>query len=133
MNGGADFRASGGLEEAENGGGLVLAWGRTLSRHRRIPYLHLSPVVSGRSTGRWKLAPCQNSERMVASSNAVAAASLQNSQEYSMKGRSRRARAMKRVTVSIGRKRENKRGEGRRLLFVGSGLLSQHRQETRGK
>ncbi len=28
---------------------------------------------------------------------------------------------------------KNKRGEGRRLLFVGSGLLSQHRQETRGK
>ncbi len=43
-------------------GGLVLARGRILSRHRRIPSLQLSPVVSGRSTGRWKLAPCQNSD-----------------------------------------------------------------------
>ncbi len=38
---------------------------------------------------------------MVASSNAVAAASLQNSQEYSGKGRSRWARAMKRAAISI--------------------------------
>ncbi len=34
-------------------GGLVLDRGWTLSRHRRIPSLQLSPVVSGRSTGRW--------------------------------------------------------------------------------
>ncbi len=33
--------------------GLVLDQGRTLSRHRRIPSLQHSPVVSGRSTGRW--------------------------------------------------------------------------------
>ncbi len=94
-NGGADFPANGGLEGAANGGrlgraadngGLDLARGRTLSRHRRIPSLHLSPVVSGRSTGRWKLAPCQNSERMVASSNAVAAASLQNSRSTRWSG-----------------------------------------------
>ncbi len=33
------------------GGGLVLDRGWTLSRHRRIPSLQLSTVVSGRSTG----------------------------------------------------------------------------------
>ncbi len=43
-----------GLAGAAEGSGLVLAWGRTLSRHRRIPSLHFSPVVSGRSTGRWE-------------------------------------------------------------------------------
>ncbi len=69
-NGGADFPANGGLGRAVDDGGLVPALARPLSRHRRIPSLQLSPVVSGRSTGRWKLAPCQNSERMVASSNA---------------------------------------------------------------
>ncbi len=47
------FPADGGLEGAADDGGLVLAWGRTLSRHRRIPSLHLIPVVSGRSTGQW--------------------------------------------------------------------------------
>ncbi len=62
-----DFGAAGVLERATTGGldggtaggfdgGLVLARGRTLSRHRRIPSLQLSPVVSERSTGRWKLA-----------------------------------------------------------------------------
>ncbi len=41
----------GGLGRAADDGRLVLARGRTLSRHRRTPSLHLSPVVSGRSTG----------------------------------------------------------------------------------
>ncbi len=91
-------------ERTADDGGLVQARGRTLSRHRRIPSCHLSPVVSGRSTGRWKLAPCQNSERMVASSNAVAAASLQNYCEYSPSGRSRQARAQNRAVVSIAAK-----------------------------
>ncbi len=109
-NGGGHFPTDGGITWAANGGGfgraadnggLVLARGRTLSRHRRIPTLHFSPVVSGRSTGRWALAPCQNSERMVASSSVVAAVSLQNSQEYSGNGRSWRARAMKWAATSI--------------------------------
>ncbi len=91
----------GGLGGAADDGRLVLARARTLSRHRRIPSLHFSPVVSGRSTGRWALAPCQNRDRMVASSNAVAAASPQNSREYAGKGRSRWARAMKRAVTSI--------------------------------
>ncbi len=65
----------------------------------------------------------KNSERMVASSSAVAVASLQNSQEYSTKGRCRRARAMKRAAVSIavGKKtqnEENKRGQGALLTFL---------------
>ncbi len=91
----------GGLGGAADDGRLVLARARTLSRHRRIPSLQHSPLVSGRSTGRWELALCQNRERMVASSNAVAAASPQNSREYSGKGRSRWARAMKRAATSI--------------------------------
>ncbi len=82
-DGSVNFPVDGGLGRATDYGWLVLAWGRTLSRHRRIPSLHLSPVVSGRSTGWWELAPCQNSERRVASSSAVAMVSLQNSQEYS--------------------------------------------------
>ncbi len=41
------------LAEAANGGGLVLAQARTLPRNRKTPSLQLSPVVSGRSTGRW--------------------------------------------------------------------------------
>ncbi len=127
----------GGLGGAVDDGRLVLAWGRTLSRHRRIPSLHFSPVVSGRSTGRWELAPCQNRERMVASSNAVTAASLQNSREYSRKGRSRWARAMKRAAISIaaGKKNRNNkklfkngktktREEKRRLLLFRLVLLS---------
>ncbi len=89
--GGLDCPADGCVRRALENGGLVLAQGRTLSRHQRIPSLHLSPVVSGRSTGRWELALCQNSERMVASSSA----SLQNAQEYRSNGRSRRPRAMK--------------------------------------
>ncbi len=40
------FPVDGGLERAA-AGGLVLDRGRTLSRHRRIPSLQLSPVVSG--------------------------------------------------------------------------------------
>ncbi len=109
-NGGGHFPANGGITRAANGDGfgraaddgrLVLARGRKLSRHRRIPSLQHSPVVSGRSRGRWELAPGQNRERMVASSNAVAAASPQNSREYSGKGRSRWARAMKRAAISI--------------------------------
>ncbi len=109
-NGGGHFPADGGITRVANGGGfrraadngrLVLARGRKLSRHRRIPSLQHSPVVSGRSRGRWELAPCQNRERMVASSNAVATASPQNSREYSGKGRSRWVRAMKRAAISI--------------------------------
>ncbi len=65
-------------------GWLVLAWGRTLSRHQRISFLQFSYVVSGRSMGWWELAPCQNSKRMVASLSAITAASQQNSQEYSI-------------------------------------------------
>ncbi len=127
----------GGLGGAADDGRLVLAWARTLSRHRRIPSLHFSPVMSGRSTGRWALAPCQNRERMVAPSNAVAAASPQNSREYSGKGRSRWARAMKRAATSIAagaRKQETKnffkngktkmREEKRRFLLYWSGILS---------
>ncbi len=98
--GGAAVRV-GGLGGAADDGRLVLARALTLSRHRRIPSLQHSPLVSGRSTGRWELALCQNRERMVASSNAVAAASPQNSREYSGKGRSRWARAMKRAATSI--------------------------------
>ncbi len=101
--------AAGRLGRAADDGGLVLARGRTLSRHRRIPSLHLIPVVSGRSTGWWKLAPCQNSERMVASSNAVAAASPQNSREYSPSGRSWQARAQNRAAVSIAAKGKTKK------------------------
>ncbi len=50
-----------GLRETDDGGHdfgatddsrLVLAWGRTLSRHRRIPFLQLNLLVSGRSTGQ---------------------------------------------------------------------------------
>ncbi len=52
-NGGLAFPTDGGLVKITNGDGLVMARGRTLSRHQRIPSLHLSPVVSGRSTGRW--------------------------------------------------------------------------------
>ncbi len=40
------FPVDGGLERAA-AGRLVLDRGRTLSRHRRIPSLQLSPVVSG--------------------------------------------------------------------------------------
>ncbi len=58
-DGSVEFPADGGLEEATDDGGLVLAWGRTLSRHQRIPSLHFSPVVSGRSMGRWEFALCQ--------------------------------------------------------------------------
>ncbi len=120
----------GGLGGAADDGRLVLARARTLSRHRRIPSLHFSPVMSGRSTGRWALAPCQNRERMVASSNAVAAASPQNSREYSGKGRSRWARAMKRAATSIAagarktrnnklfQKRENKNEGGETPLLT---------------
>ncbi len=100
--GGPAFTANGGgFRRAADDGGQVLARARTLSRHRRIPSLHFSPVVSGRSTGRWALAPYQNSERMVASSRPVAVASLQNSQEYSGKGRSRLERAMNSAPTSI--------------------------------
>ncbi len=94
-----------GGRRAADDGGLILTWGRIFSRHRRIPSLHLSPMVSGRSTGRWELAPCQNSVRMVASSRAVAAASLQNSQEYSTNGRSWLSRAMKQAAT--GKKNRN--------------------------
>ncbi len=59
---GLAFPADGEGRRAADDGGLILAWGRTFSRHRRIPSLHLSPVVSGRSMGRWELAPCQNIE-----------------------------------------------------------------------
>ncbi len=51
-NGGGEFPVDGGLKGAANGG-LVLAQARTLPRHRKIPSLQLSPVVSGRSTGWW--------------------------------------------------------------------------------
>ncbi len=91
----------GGLGGATDDGRRVLARGRTLSRHRRIPSLQHSPLESGRSRGRWELAQCKNRERMVASSNAIAAASPQNSREYSGKGRSWWARAMKRAAISI--------------------------------
>ncbi len=138
----------GGLGGAADDGRLVLARARTLSRHRRIPSLHFSPVVSGRSTGRWALAPCQDRERMVASSNAVAAASPQNSREYSGKGRSRWARAMKRAATSIAtgarktgnkklfQKRENKNGRRNAASYCfRSGILSGSRgsKETRRK
>ncbi len=43
---GLDFPTDGGGRRAADDGGLILAWGRTFSRHRRIPSLHLSPVVS---------------------------------------------------------------------------------------
>ncbi len=69
----------GGLAGAANDGGLVLARARTLPRHRKTPSLQLSPVVSGRFTGRWWLASSQNSLLRVASYHAVATASLQNS------------------------------------------------------
>ncbi len=127
----------GGLGGAADDGRLVLARARTLSRHRRIPSLHFSPVVSGRSTGRWALAPCQNRDRMVASSNAVAAASPQNSREYSGKGRSRWARAMKRAAIFIaagarktGNKKlfktsENKNEEEKRRFFCLGSLFCQ--------
>ncbi len=46
-DGGFDWGSADGLD-----GGLVLVQGRMLSRHRRIPSLQHSPVVSGRSTGR---------------------------------------------------------------------------------
>ncbi len=69
-DGGLDFPMKGGLEGAADGGmlesvvadgldwgwaisGLVLARAQTLPRHRKMPSLQLSPVVSGRSTGRW--------------------------------------------------------------------------------
>ncbi len=69
---------------------------------------------------------------MVASSNAVAAASPQNSREYSGKGRSRWARAMKRAATSIAAgarekqeiknfsKRENKNEGGETPLLTAS-------------
>ncbi len=104
-------------------GGLVLARGRTLSRHRRIPSLQHSPVVSGRSTGRCQLAPCQNSELMVASTRAVFVASPQNSRAYSANGRSRRAGATNRAAISM------PRGENKRETKN----FSQNGNKTRGK
>ncbi len=120
LGAGTGFAAGGGgLGGAADDGRLVLARGRKLSRHRRrIPSLQHSPLVSGRSTGRWELAPCQNRERMVASSNAVAAASPQNSREYSGKGRSRWARAMKRAAISIA---AGARKTGNKKLFKTGG------------
>ncbi len=120
----------GGFRRAADDGGQVLARARTLSGHRRIPSLHFSPVVSGRSTGQWALAPCQNSERMVASSRPVAVASLQNSQEYSGKGRSRWEREINSAATSIAvgkkigttknlsKKRKTKTREEKRRLFL---------------
>ncbi len=96
----------------------ALARSKKLSRHRRIPSLQHSPLVSGRSMGRWELAPCQNRERMVASSNAMAAASPQNSREYSGKGRSRWAREMKRAAISIA---AGARKTGNKKLFKTGG------------
>ncbi len=70
---------------------LVLDRGWTLLRHRRIPSLQLSPVVSGRSTERCNLPR----------SRAVFSAIPQNSHAYSNSGRSRRARAENSAAISI--------------------------------
>ncbi len=73
--------------------------------------------------GNWPLA---RTERMVASSNAVAAASPQNSHEYSGKGRSRWARAMKRAAISIAAGAKKKK-TGNKTLFKTGG--KQNREE----
>ncbi len=102
--------------------------GWTLSRHQRIPELQLSPVVSGRSTGRWQLALIQNREFSVLLSSGDHTASPQNSRAYSNSGRARRARAENRAAISIAAegKNENKKllkkqklngGKRPRLLF----------------
>ncbi len=85
---------------------------------------------------------------MVASSNVVAVASLQNSREYSRKGRSRWARATKRAATSITagarekkqeqqktvQKRENKNEGGETPLTPGFGsvILSHSRRGEQG-
>ncbi len=61
VNKGVIFPMDGGLGRAADDGVLVLARARTLPRHRKIPSLQLSMVVSGTSTGRWELTPSQNS------------------------------------------------------------------------
>ncbi len=109
-----------GGRRAADGGGLILTWGRTFSR----PSILVLWCLGG-PRGRWELAPCQNSERMMASSRAIAAASLQNSQGYSTNGRSWWSRAMKQTTTSIaaekktGTKKHREKSTAQFLFFFG--------------
>ncbi len=117
--------------------GLVLTRTWILPRHRKTHSLQLSPVVSGATapvpalyghdfpvyngglvlTRTWIL----NSELVVVSSNAVCAASPQNSLAYLKKGRSCRARRQNvRRLPCRGRKRETKTLKNKKInSFLG--------------